>query len=476
MHRWLATSTGRSTTGPVAVRPATGPIASIGSKFAKPPHGVEVSEASVQARLTVGLELSGRGQGATCSTQRWKLLEQPAFGRRLRQLRQERGKSQVELTGPGMSATYLSRLESGSRRPTERSVAYLAERLGVPVESFEKQPGESLTDAVASVAALSAREIDEEAAGILVEALDTTDDADPVMRWHALAQLARCHEALGDFPGQRSVLTRLSELSDDMGRPALQVQAKLRLARCARNLGDAEAARAAVRQMLAISQEHSVRISTSDLVRSKLVLVSAEVELGDLAEAARLIDAVRESLKGTDEALVAEVLWTAATVSTRQGNHTRAFSFLLEALGGLSSRDNLILWIRLRLAAASLCMQAMPTRLAEAESFLDSVEPLLKATGPLRHWHELLFLKAKLAYHQGDADRATELVAQAEEGVQSFTYRDQVRLEVLRGVLDLKAGNHEASGRLRELVAQVETANMPDLAAEIWRTVAEVSL
>ncbi|MEV0963208.1 helix-turn-helix transcriptional regulator [Streptomyces sp. NPDC049910] len=401
------------------------------------------------------------------------MLEQPAFGRRLRQLRQQRGKSQVELTGPGMSATYLSRLESGSRRPTERSVAYLAERLGIPVESFEQQPGDSLTDALASVAALSEREVDEEAAGILVEALDAADDADPVMRWHALAQLARCYEALGDFPGQRDALMRLSELSDDMGRPVLQVRAQLRLARCARNLGDAEAARAAVRQVLAISQEHGVRISASDLVRSRLVLVSAEAELGDVAEAARLVDEVRTSLEGTDGVLTAEVLWTAATVSTRQGNHARAFAFLLEALGALDSRDNLVLWIRLRLAAASLSMQSMPPRLAEAESFLDSVEPLLKVAGPLRHWHELLFLKAKLAYHQGDADRAGELVAQADEGAQSFTYRDQVRLEVLRGVLDLKAGDQEASGRLRALVAQVETANMPDLAAEVWRSVAE---
>ncbi|MER7696710.1 MULTISPECIES: helix-turn-helix transcriptional regulator [unclassified Streptomyces] len=406
------------------------------------------------------------------------MLEQPAFGRRLRQLRQQRGKSQAELTGPGMSATYLSRLESGSRRPTERSVAYLAERLGIPVESLEQQPGDTLTDAVASVDALSEREIDEEAAGALVEALDAADDTDtdPAMRWHALAQLARCYEALGDFPGQRSTLTRLSRLSDDMGRPVLQVRAQLRLARCARNLGDAEAARDAVRQVLAISQEYGVRISTSDLVRSKLVLVSAEAELGDLAEAARLIDEVRKSLEGTDGVLAAEVLWTAATVSTRQGNHARAFAFLLDALGTLSSHDNLLLWIRLRLAAASLSMQSTPPRLNEAESFLDSVEPLLKVTGPLRHWHELLFLKAKLAYHQGDTARAAELAAQVEEGAQSFTYRDQMRLKVLREMLALKAGDQEASCRLRDLVAQVETANMPDLAAELWRTVAESSL
>ncbi|MFE9457028.1 helix-turn-helix domain-containing protein [Streptomyces californicus] len=405
------------------------------------------------------------------------MLEQPAFGRRLRQLRRERGRSQVELTGPGMSATFLSRLESGARRPTDRSVAYLAERLGVPVESFERHPGESLTDAIASVAALSEREIDAEAADALAAALDSPDDdTDPAMRWHGLAQLARCHEALGDFRRQREALTRLGELSDAMGRTALQVRARLRLARCARDLGDAEAARTAVRQVLAVSREHDVRISASDLVRSKLVLVSAEAELGDLAEAARLVDEVRASLESVDGALAAEVLWTAATVSTRRGDHPRAFSFLLEALGALEGRDDLVLWLRLRLAAASLAMQAMPPLLAEAESFLDSVEPLLKVTGPLRHWHELLFLRAKLAFHQGDASRARDFAGQIdEEGVRSLTYRDRMRLRALREVLDLRAGDREARDRLRQLVTQVETANMPDLAAEIWRTVAETA-
>ncbi|MGN5376796.1 helix-turn-helix domain-containing protein [Streptomyces lasalocidi] len=57
------------------------------------------------------------------------MLHQPAFGRRLRKLRQARGLSQTALAGDGMSTGYLSRLESGARQPTERAVAYLAVRL-----------------------------------------------------------------------------------------------------------------------------------------------------------------------------------------------------------------------------------------------------------------------------------------------------------------------------------------------------------
>ncbi|MFD9287236.1 helix-turn-helix domain-containing protein [Streptomyces sp. NPDC060030] len=404
------------------------------------------------------------------------MLEQPGFGRRLRQLRKQQGKSQVDLTGPGMSATYLSRLESGNRRPTDRVVAYLAERLGIPAESFQEKPEDSLTDAVAAVDTLSESEVTEGAALVLADALDTSTDVDPVIRWHALAQLARVYDILGDFPSQRDALERLSELSDELARPMLRIRARLRMARCARNLGDAETARRAVREALALSEQYGSRISTPELVRGNLVLVSAEAELGDLAEAARLIDEVCGSLERTDGALAAEVFWTAATVSTRQGNHARALVFLRDALAAVESRDNLVLWIRLRLVAASLSMQAMPPRLAEAESYLDGVEPLLKVTGPLRHWHELLFLKAKLAFHQGDVDRAAALVTEAEGGVKTLSYRDQIRFEVLRGVVALKSGDADAGPRLREIIAQVQRANMPDLAAEVWRTVAESTL
>ncbi|MFE7100617.1 helix-turn-helix domain-containing protein [Streptomyces erythrochromogenes] len=403
------------------------------------------------------------------------MLEQPGFGRRLRQLRQQQGKSQADLTGPGMSATYLSRLESGARRPTDRAVGYLAERLGVPVRTLAEQPEDSLADVVATIGSLSERELDAETGRMLADALRTDPCADLMNRWHGLAQLGRIHEIVGDASAQRETLTSLTELAEELGRPALQVRARIWMARCARDVGDPVAARQAVREALALSQEHHLRISTSDQIRSKLVLVSAEAELGDLAEAARLSDEVCEVLEGTRGALAAEAYWTAATVSTRQGNHPRAYARLMEALEAVDSRDDLMMWIRLRLAAASLSIQAMPARLEEAQAFLESVEPALELTGTPRNLQELLFLKAKLAFHQGDVERATELVAQVEAGVPLLSYRDQVRFEVLQGLIALHGGDTDARRRLTDLAARVQSASMPDLAAEVWRTVAESS-
>jgi transcriptional regulator with XRE-family HTH domain len=52
-------------------------------------------------------------------------------GARIRRLREERGLSQRELTAPGVSYAYLSRLEAGQRVPSEKALRKLAAKLEV---------------------------------------------------------------------------------------------------------------------------------------------------------------------------------------------------------------------------------------------------------------------------------------------------------------------------------------------------------
>src|SRR3569833_2242039 len=68
-----------------------------------------------------------------------RMLEQPAFGRRLKALRLERNLTQAQLAEGALSVGYLSRLESGARPPTGRIVEYLAERLQVPRSAFDSE-------------------------------------------------------------------------------------------------------------------------------------------------------------------------------------------------------------------------------------------------------------------------------------------------------------------------------------------------
>src|SRR6266576_2182796 len=58
-------------------------------------------------------------------------------GERLRRLRLERGLSQRELSAPGVSYAYISRIEAGARRPSVKALRMLAKKLGVSADYLE---------------------------------------------------------------------------------------------------------------------------------------------------------------------------------------------------------------------------------------------------------------------------------------------------------------------------------------------------
>jgi tetratricopeptide (TPR) repeat protein len=58
-------------------------------------------------------------------------------GERLRRLRRERGLSQRDLSAPGISYAYISRIEAGARRPSVKALRLLAGKLGVSPDYLE---------------------------------------------------------------------------------------------------------------------------------------------------------------------------------------------------------------------------------------------------------------------------------------------------------------------------------------------------
>ena len=69
------------------------------------------------------------------------------IGERLRRLRLERGLAQRELSEPGVSYAYISRIEGGARRPSVKALRMLAKKLGVAPGYLET--GSDLADSEA---------------------------------------------------------------------------------------------------------------------------------------------------------------------------------------------------------------------------------------------------------------------------------------------------------------------------------------
>jgi tetratricopeptide (TPR) repeat protein len=67
--------------------------------------------------------------------------EPESIGARIRRLRLERGLSQRDLSEPGVSYAYVSRIEAGARQPSLKAIRLLAGKLGVSPEYLETGAG-----------------------------------------------------------------------------------------------------------------------------------------------------------------------------------------------------------------------------------------------------------------------------------------------------------------------------------------------
>jgi transcriptional regulator with XRE-family HTH domain len=393
--------------------------------------------------------------------------QQPAFGQRLRKLRMAQGLSQTALAGEGMSTGYLSRLESGARQPTERAVGYLAGRLGLEPADFEEPAGGSLAHALTLAASTGA----DDALHTLREALVAEEHETPVLRWQALWLLAQHSRVHGDHGEERGYLERLERLGDDVALPELRVRGLTRLARCLRSLGEITRARDAAVEAHRIAWDG--KLGVDDKAAVLLALVSVEAEAGRIPDARAHADELTKLMTGRSDALWAEAMWTAAAVRMRQGDHAAAQECLDEALDRFRGGEDLVLWLRLRFAAGRLHLQKVPPQPSAAEHYVTQAEAALAFVGTSGLRQELTALKADLAFMTGRFDDARELLGELAAEEPRMTYRDRVRLDILRNQLKVISGDESGVQGLRTLAQQAQADANIDLAAEIWRILAD---
>ncbi|MFJ9544415.1 helix-turn-helix domain-containing protein [Streptomyces sp. NPDC101225] len=395
------------------------------------------------------------------------MLQQPAFGTRLRKLRQSRGLSQTALAGEGMSTGYLSRLESGARQPTERAVAYLAGRLGLQTADFEEPAGGSLANALSLVASTGSGA----ALETLREALAAEGHEAPVLRWQALWQLAGQRRLQGDHAGEGAYLRELVRLGEGVGLTALRVRGLTRLARCLRSLGDINGALDAATGAHRLAGEDDLDVE--DRAAVLLALVSVEGEAGRTPDARAHVDELVELVAGRSDVLWAESMWTAAAVRVRQGDHAAAQAYLEEALEKFASSEDLVLWLRLRLTAGRLHLEKLPPDPEAAARCLDAAESALAFVGTPGLRQQLLALKADLAFATARYDDARALLGELAQAEPRMTYRERVQMDILRHQLAVRSGDPGGIQGLRALAEQAQADANIDLAAQIWRILAE---
>ncbi|WP_029391769.1 helix-turn-helix domain-containing protein [Streptomyces xiaopingdaonensis] len=397
-----------------------------------------------------------------------------SFGARLKAIRVQRGLSQAALADGKISTGYLSRLESGARPPTERVLAHLAQRLDVDRSTLLDAPPGGADGASPLTQALSiaaSAESDEAVEG-LVDVLAEAADEDALLRWQALWLIARYRERQGERAAEQTCLESLSALADESGLPTLQCRSRTQLARCLRSTGQVGRALDLALSAYRVAQQNE--LSSQDTGRALLVLVSTEVEFGRLAEAMEHVRDLVSLVAGRTDTLRVEALWSAATVCSRQGDDEAVDAYLKQAMAALDSYVAPVLWVRLRLAAASLYLQSKPPRTEAASACLTEAEAALPIVGTPVQEQELLVLQAHLAFAEGRYEDARAAYGGVDFDALVLAYRDRIRLETLDSLLLIVEG-HQEQGRaqLKRLGEEARRALNLDLAADIWLLLAE---
>jgi tetratricopeptide (TPR) repeat protein len=267
-----------------------------------------------------------------------------------------------------------------------------------------------------------------------------------------------------------TLLTELVTLSEELGSAELTARAHIRLARCTQTLGDTDAARRHAETAYRLSEG----LSSADRAAALHVLVSAEAEAGRLSEARAHADELCELTGRAGAPALVRALWAAATVRTRQGDYDGAREVLERALQGLDSHGDLTLWMRLRLAAASLYLQISPPLTERAATMLEEVAPVLGLIGTELHRQQALTLRAHLAFEEGRVQDARSLCDQVDDGDLRLSFRDRVRFQALRSRLLILDGRFDEGTRaLRILAEETDETRNVELAAEIWRDLAQ---
>jgi transcriptional regulator with XRE-family HTH domain len=257
------------------------------------------------------------------------------IGRRLRRLRKERGLAQRELTGPGVSHAYVSRIEADLRTPSVKAIRKLAAKLGVSPDYLERGLDVDVAEerelrVLNCELALSFGGEATEAERALSNAADeATRDGDTPGFTRAMIGLGNALLARGDH--EQALQSFEQALVSDEVSPASHLQLYIDTAACYRELGLPDRAESLLRKTIELLGRESPG-SASLRARLELALGLALIDRGRDAEAADIFARVARELRAeNDLEQTIRLLWAQARSDSDADRHKAALNKMRKA-------------------------------------------------------------------------------------------------------------------------------------------------
>ncbi len=369
-----------------------------------------------------------------------RTIDAAVLGERIRSARVRAGLTQAQAACDDVSVGYVSRIESGQRRPDSTLLTAIAERLAVTVDELLlgvapdriSELRLQLDHAELALATGSAADALEKAAAVLADPA-TAELAE--LRRSAGYVHAGALEATGDWQAAIIALEDLAETSP----PDLDwIEGLTSLSRCYRESG--ELGRAIEVGTQAIRRIEELELDGVDeAIRLSLSVAAAYYEQGDADYAARLCRrAIDRAEAMASPVAKAMAYWNSSAIESMRGNAAAALPMTRRALDVIEASNDARNVARLR------------TQLGILQLLLDPPEPQAAL--------DVLTYAARELTHTGSApaDMADNLLAQA-------------RARFLLG--DIEGARHQAAE-----TGNVVRSSMPLLAADAFALLGQIAV
>jgi transcriptional regulator with XRE-family HTH domain len=333
------------------------------------------------------------------------------IGARLKRLRLQRGFSQRDLSSPGVSYAYISRIEAGARTPSVKALRKLSQKLGVSVEYLET--GRDIREVDdrelrLADAELELRLTDDFASAeqklerILAEAKAAGDAASAI----------RARIALGLAAAQRGshleAVERLESATTDDAAPPPQHRPDVYT-----TLGQAYAALGAPERAVRLFESCLERVSeavpedVAAQIRYATFLSYALADSGDYERAAEVVrDALARADDGVDPYTRVRLYWSLARLRAMEGSSAEALEYIRSAIALLKATDDTVTLARAYLLAAGVELRNKTGD--DARHHLELAESLLGAAPERIDLGMLRIGQSRLAALEGDGRTAVE--------------------------------------------------------------------
>lgn len=388
------------------------------------------------------------------------------LGARIKAARLAAGLTQTQLGAPEVTVSYVSRIESGRRRPDPRVLDAFAARLGVGVQELldgppvpNEQESRLAVDFVALALELG------DAADALAQAERLLADADVpagfaerlgFLRGRALEALGRLDDAVDAYEDLQA--------AHPGGEFALA--SGIALSRCYREWGDLGRAISVGEKLLAVMADRGLA-GGDEAVQLAVTVAAAYFERGDLRHAVSLCrEAMQVAESSGSPRSRASAYWNASIMELKTGEVDGAVALASKALALLGEETDSRNLARLRTQLGIMQLQLDPPELEEAVANLSAAAEQMVAAGAGeidRLRNDLALAEAALM--SGDVAQAQHMAADVFDRVPADALLLAADARTLQGQAAAAVGDVVAASNLFKHAVHLLTGAGADRAA-----------